>query len=157
MNVSAGMPAPSRKQNGKFKHLFLLTWCLCLGRLSVSQCRAAVCLAPPLYRQQLPDLQPQTRFPGALRSVRMYVVCVYFSLWVFLDNIHYNSTRISSNIFIVICHAYKNHWTVDGINRHKVKQTESTQPIHQVVFLSPIWYFHSWCQFMVAVEAVCVW
>lgn len=35
---------------------------------SVPQRRAAVHLAPPLYRQQLPDLQPQTRFPGALRS-----------------------------------------------------------------------------------------
>lgn len=35
---------------------------------SVPQRRAAVRLAPPLYRQQLPDLQPQTRLPGALRS-----------------------------------------------------------------------------------------
>lgn len=35
---------------------------------SVPQCRAALRLAPPLYRQQLPDLQPQTRLPGALRS-----------------------------------------------------------------------------------------
>lgn len=38
---------------------------------SVPQCRAAVHLAPPLYRQQLLDLQPQTRLPGALRSATL--------------------------------------------------------------------------------------
>lgn len=43
----------------------LLFFLLCS---SVPQRRAAVRLAPPLYRQQLPDLQPQTRLPGALRS-----------------------------------------------------------------------------------------
>lgn len=42
--------------------------CLLSLYFSVPQRRAAVRLAPPLYRQQLPDLQPQTRFPGALRS-----------------------------------------------------------------------------------------
>lgn len=40
----------------------------CLFSFSVPQRRAAVCVAPPLHRQQLPDLQPQTWLPGALRS-----------------------------------------------------------------------------------------
>lgn len=54
---------PSGPRTGAEAGFKCLSW-VCF---SVPQRRAAVHLAPPLYRQQLPDLQPQTRFPGALR------------------------------------------------------------------------------------------